>query len=218
VNRLILPKVAVVLLNVTAQFWFPFRWDPFQDCSVSNCRLTYNSCELNMADAVLFHLHRTPSRKFLPDPETPRPAHQRWVFLTDENPFHTFTLGSDSTKMKDYNGIFNWSMTYRLVRLQNLSLVQICLLFISNNTANSICLFSIVVAYFQSQCYLKAYRLFVRPTVAVFLLPCTMCVLSESDIVIPCWCMTACYTCRLTYKYTLILKYEDATYKVVADV
>jgi len=90
------------------------RWDPFQDCSVSNCRLTYNSNELNTADAVLFHLHRTPNRQFLPNPETPRPAHQRWVFLTDENPFHTFTLGSRTTKMKDYNGVFNWSMTYRM--------------------------------------------------------------------------------------------------------
>jgi glycoprotein 3-alpha-L-fucosyltransferase len=87
---------------------------------VSNCRLTYNSRELNTADAVLFHLHRTPNRQFLPDPETPRPAHQRWVFLTDENPFHTFTLGSATTKMKDYNGIFNWSMTYRLVALHQL--------------------------------------------------------------------------------------------------
>ncbi|PNF39384.1 hypothetical protein B7P43_G13648 [Cryptotermes secundus] len=88
--------------------------NPFEDCSVSNCRLTYNSAELNTADAVLFHLHRTPNRESLPDPKSPRPAHQRWVFLTDENPFHTFTLGSDATKMKDYNGIFNWSMTYRM--------------------------------------------------------------------------------------------------------
>lgn len=103
--------------NIEKRFVMRFgsrRWDPFQDCSVSNCRLTYNSRELNTADAVLFHLHRTPNRQFLPDPETPRPAHQRWVFLTDENPFHTFTLGSATTKMKDYNGIFNWSMTYRM--------------------------------------------------------------------------------------------------------
>ncbi|KDR19067.1 alpha-(1,3)-fucosyltransferase 7-like [Zootermopsis nevadensis] len=90
------------------------RWDPFRECSVSNCRLTYDSSELNTADAVLFHLHRTPDRKSLPDPKGPRPANQRWVFLTDENPFHTFTLGSASTRMKDYNGLFNWSMTYRM--------------------------------------------------------------------------------------------------------
>ncbi|PSN46315.1 hypothetical protein C0J52_18593 [Blattella germanica] len=88
------------------------RHDPFGECSVSNCRLTYDSADLKKADAVLFHLHRTPGRTALPE----RHAHasQRWVFLTDENPFHTFTLSGGTPHMRDFNGLFNWSMTYRM--------------------------------------------------------------------------------------------------------
>ncbi|KAJ4443202.1 hypothetical protein ANN_04869 [Periplaneta americana] len=89
------------------------RHDPFEDCSVSNCRLTYDASKLDQADAVLFHLHRTKGKASLPNVTSPRPAKQRWVFLTDENPFHTFTLGLHSSRMRDFNGLFNWSMTYR---------------------------------------------------------------------------------------------------------
>ncbi|XP_069691276.1 alpha-(1,3)-fucosyltransferase 7-like [Periplaneta americana] len=90
------------------------RHDPFEDCSVSNCRLTYDASKLDQADAVLFHLHRTKGKASLPNVTSPRPAKQRWVFLTDENPFHTFTLGLHSSRMRDFNGLFNWSMTYRM--------------------------------------------------------------------------------------------------------
>lgn len=88
------------------------RHDPFSDCSVTNCRITYNSSELPTANAVLFHLHRTAGRSSLPAKHA-NPS-QRWVFLTDENPYHTFTLGSKSARMRDFDGVFNWSMTYRM--------------------------------------------------------------------------------------------------------
>ena len=37
----------------------------------------------------------------------PRSPEQRWVFLTDESPKNTQLFG------RNFNGIFNWSMTYR---------------------------------------------------------------------------------------------------------
>nr|CAD7400288.1 unnamed protein product [Timema cristinae] len=80
----------------------------FEDCPVSNCKLTYEESVLPSADAVLFHLHRTRGRKTLPS-EGVRPEHQRWVFLTDESPYHTIPEG----KLTEFNGVFNWSMSYR---------------------------------------------------------------------------------------------------------
>lgn len=76
---------------------------------MSNCLLTYNPKDLDTADAVLFHLHRTKSVKSLPKRQNQK---QRWIFLTDESPLNTFLLKAQ--KLSDYDGIFNWSMTYRL--------------------------------------------------------------------------------------------------------
>lgn len=36
---------------------------------------------------------------------------QIWAFLTDESPHHTFMSKNNLT---NYNGVFNWSMTYRM--------------------------------------------------------------------------------------------------------
>ncbi|XP_024935501.1 galactoside 3(4)-L-fucosyltransferase-like isoform X2 [Cephus cinctus] len=83
------------------------RYSPWLDCSVE-CQLSYNSRDLKKADAVLFHLHRMKNRQ-----QMPRRMHllQRWVFLTDESPLHTFLYGNQ--ELTDYNGLFNWSMSYR---------------------------------------------------------------------------------------------------------
>ena len=75
---------------------------------MNNCLLTYNSADLHEADAVIFHLHRTKSASTLPRRENFR---QRWVFLTDESPINTFLYRNQS--LADYDGLFNWSMTYR---------------------------------------------------------------------------------------------------------
>lgn len=83
--------------------------DPFQFCSVRNCRLTVDDARVNESDAVLFHLHQTKGPHVLPKYHPPE---QVWIFFTDESPFHTFLVSRKYT-MKDYNGLFNWSMTYR---------------------------------------------------------------------------------------------------------
>ncbi|XP_065558166.1 alpha-(1,3)-fucosyltransferase 7-like isoform X2 [Artemia franciscana] len=84
---------------------------PFDACSVNNCEIIYASdnSKLKDVDGVLFHLHRTAGVESLPKYRT---ATQRWIFMTDENPFNTFLLSKTYT-MRDFNSIFNWSMTYR---------------------------------------------------------------------------------------------------------
>ncbi|GBM40128.1 Glycoprotein 3-alpha-L-fucosyltransferase A [Araneus ventricosus] len=86
-----------------------FVRDPYASCSVNNCRLSTNDSRINESDAVLFHLHQTKGPKTLP---SYHPEKQIWVFFTDESPLHTF-LTTRRYTMKDYNGLFNWSMTYR---------------------------------------------------------------------------------------------------------
>jgi hypothetical protein len=83
------------------------RIDPFEHCSVKNCEITYDDKALESADIVIFHLHRMVNGEL---PKTNRSSSQIWAFLTDESPFQTF-LGKNS--LINYNGVFNWSMTYR---------------------------------------------------------------------------------------------------------
>ncbi|GIX89318.1 glycoprotein 3-alpha-L-fucosyltransferase A [Caerostris extrusa] len=83
--------------------------DPYATCSVNNCQLSTNDSLVYDSDAVLFHLHQTKGPKSLPPYH---PKNQLWIFFTDESPHHTF-LTTRRYTMKDYNGIFNWSMTYR---------------------------------------------------------------------------------------------------------
>ncbi|KAG8191785.1 hypothetical protein JTE90_026820 [Oedothorax gibbosus] len=83
--------------------------DPYEFCSVKNCRLTTDDSLVNQSDAVLFHLHQTSAPASLP---SHHPRNQIWIFFTDESPHHTF-LTTRKYKMEDYNGLFNWSMTYR---------------------------------------------------------------------------------------------------------
>lgn len=71
--------------------------------------LTYDEKDLHRADAVIFHLHLTRTPSELP---ARRREDQRWIFLTDESPFHTFMSGKQ--KLSNYDGLFNWSMSYRM--------------------------------------------------------------------------------------------------------
>lgn len=84
------------------------KFSPWENCTVK-CILSYQSEDLNIADAVVFHLHLT--RNVLELPTRTR-WNQRWIFLTDESPIHTFLYGNQELSM--YNGLFNWSMTYRM--------------------------------------------------------------------------------------------------------
>lgn len=83
--------------------------DPFRFCSVRNCVLEIDNNKISEASAVMFHLHLTEGPHTLPPYRRPE---QFWIFFTDESPLHTFLLTKKYT-MKDYNGIFNLSMTYR---------------------------------------------------------------------------------------------------------
>ncbi|XP_044272624.1 alpha-(1,3)-fucosyltransferase 7-like [Tribolium madens] len=82
--------------------------NPFSDCPVQNCHITYNETALKTADIVIFHMHR-----MKPGDLPKRTSHesQIWAFLTDESPHHTFLSANNLT---NYNGVFNWSMTYRM--------------------------------------------------------------------------------------------------------
>lgn len=83
--------------------------DPFEFCRVRNCLLSVDDSRVNESDAVLFHLHQTRGPHELPKY---RPPGQIWIFFTDESPLHTFLL-TRKYAMGDYDGLFNWSMTYR---------------------------------------------------------------------------------------------------------
>ncbi|KAF5290794.1 hypothetical protein FQR65_LT11526 [Abscondita terminalis] len=85
--------------------------NPFQDCPVQNCQLSYNSSDLNTADLVVIHLHRTKNLNDLPVRTN---NSQLWAFLSDESPRNIF-LHSKNNKVANYNNVFNWSMSYRMV-------------------------------------------------------------------------------------------------------
>ncbi|KRT86373.1 hypothetical protein AMK59_2963, partial [Oryctes borbonicus] len=87
------------------------KQDPFDGCSVQNCILSYENEDFPSSDIVIIHLHRTTELGELP-PHDKRKSSQIWAFLTDESPFHTFL--TSKVKLKDFNGIFNWSMTYKM--------------------------------------------------------------------------------------------------------
>ncbi|XP_063979869.1 4-galactosyl-N-acetylglucosaminide 3-alpha-L-fucosyltransferase FUT6-like isoform X2 [Diachasmimorpha longicaudata] len=85
------------------------RYSPWKNCPVTSCELTYSDKDSDKADAVLFHLQRMTKRDATTISrwsQKNRNPNQIWVFLTDESPMHT-------TFYLAYNGLFNWSMTYR---------------------------------------------------------------------------------------------------------
>nr|XP_045624134.1 glycoprotein 3-alpha-L-fucosyltransferase A-like [Procambarus clarkii]XP_045624135.1 glycoprotein 3-alpha-L-fucosyltransferase A-like [Procambarus clarkii] len=86
------------------------RKDPFRKCSAHNCRLTYRDEAAKTADAILIHLHRTEGPHTFPNRTK---ISQRWIWLTDESPYNTFMVAKDNN-MANYNGYFNWSMSYRM--------------------------------------------------------------------------------------------------------
>ncbi|CAG9773956.1 unnamed protein product [Ceutorhynchus assimilis] len=88
------------------------RIDPFSYCPVKNCEITYEDQDIKTADIVIIHLHRIKGVHDLPNNTYPRDPNQIWTFLTDESPFNTFMSSNDP--LYKYNGLFNWSMTYRM--------------------------------------------------------------------------------------------------------
>ncbi|XP_017887895.1 alpha-(1,3)-fucosyltransferase 5-like [Ceratina calcarata] len=85
------------------------KFSPWENCTVKKCVLSYRSEDIDTADAVVFHLHLTRNAMELPARTR---WDQRWIFLTDESPIHTFLYGNQ--ELSTYNGLFNWSMSYRM--------------------------------------------------------------------------------------------------------
>ncbi|XP_039754178.1 4-galactosyl-N-acetylglucosaminide 3-alpha-L-fucosyltransferase FUT6-like isoform X2 [Pararge aegeria] len=81
--------------------------EPLTDCSVKNCKFTGNDGELLTADAVVIHIQRG----LFPN-ETKRNSKQRWIFLSDESPVHSFSMAKNIPELARLADVFNWSMTY----------------------------------------------------------------------------------------------------------
>lgn len=73
-----------------------------QTCKVPWCITSDDKELLPESDAVIFHGRDMPD--VLP---TIRLTNQRWVYFIQENPHYT------SPKPTKYNGVFNWTMTYK---------------------------------------------------------------------------------------------------------
>ena len=99
--------------------------DAFIDakCKVTDCEIFHNSTQfwstivrsnyrlLSVFDAILVNVHDL-SYSFLPPIEIgnyKRPQSQRIVFLTQESP-----ATMEKVKIEEMDGLFNWTMTYRL--------------------------------------------------------------------------------------------------------
>ena len=83
---------------------------PFSQCPTKSCNLVVNHSEiqgLQNFDAVLFHVHEL-WLSSLPPESYKRPAHQRFVLLTQESPQSMARF--DPAK---YDNYFNWTMSYR---------------------------------------------------------------------------------------------------------
>lgn len=73
-----------------------------QTCQVPWCILSDDKKLLRDSDAVIFHGRDMPDA--LP---TQRSTNQRWVYFVQENPHYI------SPEPSKYNGVFNWTMTYK---------------------------------------------------------------------------------------------------------
>ncbi|XP_032240872.2 3-galactosyl-N-acetylglucosaminide 4-alpha-L-fucosyltransferase FUT3-like [Nematostella vectensis] len=108
-------KLIVIYTHREHDFWQPWlAVDKFHSwlaptCQKysNNCKLTYNKSEFSRSNVVLFRSRDMPSVPELRELSKTRTSGQRWVFLTLENPHHTYI------DLKRLNGLFNWSMTYR---------------------------------------------------------------------------------------------------------
>ena len=102
--------------------WFERRqWDELPEgmlpCAQYNinvtCRITYNKQVYERAHMVVFHGRGYDfALKNFPN-SSRRLAHQRWVYFTRESPVHSGLLNHPS-EGRQLNGLFNWTMTYKL--------------------------------------------------------------------------------------------------------
>ena len=78
-----------------------------------SCRITYNKNEYEHSELVAFHGRGNDfAVSNLPD-LSKRSPHQRWVYCNRESPMN-YGLLSIPSQGKRLNGLFNWTMTYRV--------------------------------------------------------------------------------------------------------
>jgi hypothetical protein len=91
-------------------FWEPYKY--YDHSILKNCRHSCKSTDskslITAADAVLFHAWIFPTAN-LP---AYRRTTQRWVYFSYESPVNTF-YHSNKISYRNFNGIFNWTFTYR---------------------------------------------------------------------------------------------------------
>jgi len=113
------PKFKVILIWTK---WFgQSQWDTLPEGMLScaqydinvSCRITYNKQVYERAHMVVFHgrgydfaLENLPK-------SSQRLVHQRWVYFTREPPVYSGLLSNPSDGKK-LNGLFNWTMTFKL--------------------------------------------------------------------------------------------------------
>ncbi|XP_060073401.1 glycoprotein 3-alpha-L-fucosyltransferase A-like [Ylistrum balloti] len=97
-------NVKVVYLSGNQGYWHHLPgMTAFEQCRINACKITYDTKYGPDADALVFSNPGQLPRK----PPFPRKStKQVWVISMIENPINTRVL-------KNYNGIFNWTMTYR---------------------------------------------------------------------------------------------------------
>ncbi|XP_067670447.1 glycoprotein 3-alpha-L-fucosyltransferase A-like [Haliotis asinina] len=95
----------IVWMNVPS--WFTTaKSKSFDHCSVRSCDISTNEAHISSADAVIVHGVNLPSSKY-PN----RNRNQVWILYGWESPHH---YGKDTVFRSDWNGRFNWTLTYRL--------------------------------------------------------------------------------------------------------
>ena len=105
-----------VVLIYTA-FFGSYPWEGLEDtqkfthfkgkpCHVQNCILSYKKEDFTSSDVVIFHGRDLPTVPTLHRLHNKRPPNQAWVFYIIESPAH-------SPDTSQYDGLFNWTMTYR---------------------------------------------------------------------------------------------------------
>ena len=107
------PRVVLIY----TRFFGSYPWEGLEDtqkfiqfkgkaCHVQNCVVSYKKEDFSSSDAVIFHARDLPSVNELRELHYKRPANQAWVFFLLESPAH-------SPDTAQYDGLFNWTMSYR---------------------------------------------------------------------------------------------------------
>ena len=81
------------------------RYTYEKNCFVKNCYFTYAKENFLISDAVIFHGVDLNKPNYLKKLSMMRPPRQTWIWFMHESPQYTHDL-------EDYDGIFNWTMTY----------------------------------------------------------------------------------------------------------